>query len=98
MKSSQTLLLLISLLLALATVLDATSREPRRHRIVEANFIVVDTEPKPEPAVAAPEPSASMSSPSVLPPLILLGFLTVIGGMLFHWSKDSSCNQERSVF
>jgi hypothetical protein len=30
--------------------------------------------------------------------LALTGFLLLIAGLLFHWSRDTSCKDERSVF
>ena len=30
--------------------------------------------------------------------LALLGFLVLIAGLLIHWSRDTSCKDERSVF
>ena len=30
--------------------------------------------------------------------LTLTGFLTLIGGLLVSWSRDTSCHEERSVY
>ena len=49
-------------------------------------------------APAAPQaPAFAVSSGEIAAILMLLGFLALIGGILFRWSSDTSF-KERSVF
>jgi hypothetical protein len=49
-------------------------------------------------AAAAPEAAAlAVSSGEIAAMVMLLGFLALIGGILFRWSSDTSW-KERSVF
>lgn len=44
----------------------------------------------------APPPQVDSSAGSGV--VMLVGFLGLIAGLLAHWSRDTSCRDERSVF